>query len=281
MLLRKIDGEMNVQMVDFPWNFGMETVATCSTNDGNGSYHGLAPSFFEEMTRCWRQKQCRRRPDILMVHRNSANIVCPFRFYVCLRLHDRYCCSAADGSGSCHAPGPSYFEEITRCRRKKLDWRWPGNPNGRSKFCNTSLFTFTTDAPATTPQLLEIAQMACNRRQKHRRDDQDQSKFRIANTDINPSAVVDWYISPESCLLGTDGRQIDPLDWTIVAQMADKLTSGLQTLERWKLMFIYIWFSTEEWKLSFLVLCFKHFACRLTLYCRQWRCFHSQPGKCE
>ena len=41
----------------------METVATCSTTDGNGSYHGLVPSFFEEMTRCRRQKHCRRRPD--------------------------------------------------------------------------------------------------------------------------------------------------------------------------------------------------------------------------
>ena len=29
---------------------------------------------------------------------------------------DRDCCSAADGSGSCHAPAPSYFEEMARCR---------------------------------------------------------------------------------------------------------------------------------------------------------------------
>ena len=40
----------------------------------------------------------------LMVHRNSLNIACTFHFYVCLRLCDRDCCSAADGSGSCHAP---------------------------------------------------------------------------------------------------------------------------------------------------------------------------------
>ena len=79
----------------------------------------------------------------LMVHRNSANIVCIFRFYVCLRLCDRDCCSAADGSDSCHAPPPSYFEEMTRCRRQKIHWRWPGNPNGRSKFRNLGLFTFT------------------------------------------------------------------------------------------------------------------------------------------
>ena len=51
MLLSKIDGEMNAQNVDFPRNCEMETVATCSTTDGNGSYHGLVPSFFKGMTR--------------------------------------------------------------------------------------------------------------------------------------------------------------------------------------------------------------------------------------
>ena len=38
----------------------------------------------------------------------------------------------------------------------------------------------------------------------------------------------------------TDGRQIGPLDSTIVARMADKSASGLPTFERQKLMFIYI-----------------------------------------
>ena len=56
----------------------------------------------------------------LMVHRNSANIACTFHFYVCLRLCDRACSSAADSSGSCHTPAWSYFEEMTRCRRKKF-----------------------------------------------------------------------------------------------------------------------------------------------------------------
>ena len=79
----------------------------------------------------------------LMVHRNSANIACTFLIYVYLRLWDRDCCSAADGSGSCHAPALSYFEEMTRCRRQRLHWRWPGNPKGRSKFRNLGLFTFT------------------------------------------------------------------------------------------------------------------------------------------
>ena len=48
---------------DFPWNCEMKTVATCSTTDGNASYHELAPSFFEEMTCCRHQKHCRRRPE--------------------------------------------------------------------------------------------------------------------------------------------------------------------------------------------------------------------------
>ena len=119
----------------------------------------------------------------LMAHRNSANIACTFRFYVSLCLRNRDCCSVADDSGSCHAPAPSYFEEMTCCRRKKFHWRWPGNPNGRSKFRNLGLFTFTRSQLTLRRrlhrwwQLTEIAQTAHNRRQKHRRNDQDRSKF--------------------------------------------------------------------------------------------------------
>ena len=51
------------KIVDFPWNCEMETVATWSTTDGNGSYDGLSPLFFEQMTRRRRQKHCQRRPD--------------------------------------------------------------------------------------------------------------------------------------------------------------------------------------------------------------------------
>ena len=120
----------------------------------------------------------------LMVHQNSANIACTVRFYVCLRLRNRDCCSAADGSGSYHAPAPSYFEEMTRCRRQKFHWRWPSNANGRSKFRNLGLFTFTRSQLTLRRRLRgwwrlpEIAQTACNRRQKNRRADQHRSKFR-------------------------------------------------------------------------------------------------------
>ena len=105
----------------------------------------------------------------LMVHRNSAHIAFTFRFYVCLRLRDRDCCSAADGSGSCHAPAPSYFEDMTRCRRQKLHWRWPGNPNGRSKCRNLGLLhdcDWRSGGGFTAGwRLPEITQTASNQRQ--------------------------------------------------------------------------------------------------------------------
>ena len=65
MMLRKRERRRNecAKLWFFPRNCEMEMVATCSTTDGNGSYHGLAPSFFEDMTRCRRQKHCWRRPD--------------------------------------------------------------------------------------------------------------------------------------------------------------------------------------------------------------------------
>ena len=87
------------------------------------------------------------------------------------------------GNGSCHAPARSYFEEMTCCRHQKLHWRWPGNPSGRSKFHNLGLFTFKRLQLMLRRQLRwwwrlpENAQTAHSRRQKHRRDDQDRSKF--------------------------------------------------------------------------------------------------------
>ena len=109
----------------------------------------------------------------LMVHRNSANIACTFRIYVCLRLRECDCCSTADGSGSSHAPAPSYFEEMSRCRHQKLHWRWPGNPNGRLKFRNLGLFTFTRSQLTLRRRLRgwwrlpEISQTARCRRKKN------------------------------------------------------------------------------------------------------------------
>ena len=168
------------KIVDFPWNCEMETVATCSTTDGKGSYHGLAPSFFEEITRCRRQKRCRQRPD----NPNGPSKFRKYRAYLpLLRLCDCDCCSAADRSVSCYAPAPSYFEEMTHCRRKKIHWRWSGNPNGRSKFRNFGLFTFSRSQLTLWRRvrgwwrLPEIAQMVCCRRQKHRRRWQESIKI--------------------------------------------------------------------------------------------------------
>ena len=159
----------------------MEKVVTCSMTDGNGSYHGLALSFFEEMTRCRRQKHYRRRPD-------NPNGPSKFRKYRASLPLLRLFTSARllllfHGSGSCHAPAPSYFEKITRCGRKKLDWRWPGNPNGRSKFRNLGLFTFTRSQLTLRWRLRDFWRLLVNtqtvrhRRQKHRQDDQDRLKF--------------------------------------------------------------------------------------------------------
>ena len=160
----------------------METVATFSTTGGNGSYHGLAPAFFEEITRFRSKKHCRRRTD----NPNGPSKFRKYRVYLpLLRLFT----SARSwllfhGSGSCHAPTLSYFEEMTCCRCHKLHWRWPGNPNGWSKFRNLGFFTFIRSQLTLRRRLRscwrlpEIAQTARNRRQKHRRDDQDRSKFR-------------------------------------------------------------------------------------------------------
>ena len=162
-------------MVDFPRNCEMDTVATSSTTDGTA----IITDSRHHFSKRWHVAEVKNiagdDQTTLMVHLNSTNIACTFRIYVSLRLCDRDCCSATDGSGSYHANAPSYFEEITRCRHKKLHWRWPGNPNGRSKFRNLGLFTFTRSQLTLRRWLLgwrrhpQIAQMARCRRYNHRR----------------------------------------------------------------------------------------------------------------
>ena len=173
ILLRKIDGEMNVHNCGFAakwrrWRHAPRLTATAVITDSGHS-----------LSKRWHVADVKNitgnDQTTLMVYRNSANIAYTFRIYICLRLCDRDCCSAADGSGSCHAPAPSYFEDITRCRRQQLHWRGPGNPNGRSKFCNLALFMFTRSQIMLRRRLRgwwrlpEIAQTALGRRQKHRR----------------------------------------------------------------------------------------------------------------
>ena len=131
MLLRKIDGEMNVQNGGFS--------AILRSEDGGDMLHD------------WQ-----------------------LHFYVYLHLRDRNCYSAADGNGSCHAPAPSYFEEMTCCWHQNLRWRWPDNPNGRS--LQLTLFTFTRSQVTLLRwrrdwwRLPEIAQTARSWRQKYRQE---------------------------------------------------------------------------------------------------------------
>ena len=74
-----------------------------------------------------------------------------------------------------------FFEEMTRCRHQKHHRRWPGNPNGRSKFRNLSLFTFTRSQPPLRRWLRGFRRSL----KRHVVDvknvvdgDQDRSKFR-------------------------------------------------------------------------------------------------------
>ena len=140
MLLRKIDGEINVQNCWYS--------AKLRNGDGGDMLHDWRQRhlsririivFRRDNTLPTSKKIAGNDQTTLIVHRNSTNLACTFRMYVCLRLCDHDCCSVADGSGSFHAPAPSYFEEITRCRCQILQWRWPGNPNGRSNSRNLDL----------------------------------------------------------------------------------------------------------------------------------------------
>ena len=74
--------------------------------------------------------------------------------------------------------------QTARCRHRTHRWRWPGNPNGRSKFRNLRLFTWTRSQLTLRRQLRgwwrlsEIAQTAPCRRQTYRRWLPHRSKFR-------------------------------------------------------------------------------------------------------
>ena len=77
----------------------MERVATCSMTDGNGSYHGLASSFSKRRHVADVKHIAGDGQTTLIVHRNSTNIACTFRIYVCAVTT---VVSAADGSGRKH-----------------------------------------------------------------------------------------------------------------------------------------------------------------------------------
>ena len=107
----------------------------------------------------------------LMVERNSANIAYTFRFYVFTSTRSQllFC-------GWRERQLPWTRVVVFRCQHQKLHWRWPGNPNGRSKFRKICLFTFTRSQLTMLRRRLcgwrplpEIAQTAHSQHQKHHR----------------------------------------------------------------------------------------------------------------
>ena len=82
----------------------------------------------------------------LIVHQNSANITCTFSFYVfAIASVPQLTAAAVATHPHCRISKRWHVDvkNFTGDDQAKLHWRWPGNPNGRSKFCNLGLFTFT------------------------------------------------------------------------------------------------------------------------------------------
>ena len=152
----------------------METVTTCSMTDGSGSCHGLAPSFFDNMTRCWHQNLAGDDQATLMVDRISQ-----FTFVYISKI-------ATNAPAA--APRLLVITQSACCRCQTHHRRWTGNPNCWSKFHNVRLLTLARSQLMLRQwlrgwrQLTEIVQMArCGRQKCHQRqpgDDQDRSKFR-------------------------------------------------------------------------------------------------------
>ena len=104
----------------------LQDLDCCSTADGNGSYHGLAPSFFEDMTHCTFIKNIIRDDQAtLMVHRNFADIAYTFWFYVCFvyeitTVALQLMATAVDTDSRCR------FSKKWHVADKKR-WQWPGS----------------------------------------------------------------------------------------------------------------------------------------------------------
>ena len=67
-------------------------------------------------------------------------------------------------------PRTVIFRRYDTSPTSKSRRRWPGNPNGRSKFRNLFVYVtrIATNVPAATPRLMEIVQMASCQHRKHR-----------------------------------------------------------------------------------------------------------------
>ena len=89
---------------------------------------------------------------ILIVDRNSIDIVNSFRIYVyeIVTLAPQRT-EMAVGAGL----APLFFEKMTCCRRQKHCWQWPGNCNGQWKFRKYRVFS--TPSNFTSVYVYEIA----------------------------------------------------------------------------------------------------------------------------
>ena len=128
----------------------------CTMAYNNSSCHGLAPSFFEKMTCCWCQKHHRRWPGNPNGQSKFHKYCAYLPIWRLTHLLYRHWCFTAGSNGSYHRLAPSFFKEMTRCRRQKHCQRWPGNHNGQSKFHNYRtylqwyVYKITTDTPRLT-----------------------------------------------------------------------------------------------------------------------------------
>ena len=122
MLLCKIDGEKKMQNCGYftklrRWRHAPRLTATTVVMDSR--------CLFSKRWHVANVKSITGNDQTtLIVYRNFEDIEYTFRFYICLCLRDRDCCSAADGNSSCRGLAPSFFEEMTCCRRQKHHRRW-------------------------------------------------------------------------------------------------------------------------------------------------------------
>ena len=121
MLLRKTDGKMNHAKLQIfrkiaklrRWRHAPRLTVTA-----------VAMNSFRHFSKRWLISDVKNITGddkaTLIVNQNSADIAYTFRFYGCFLLRDRDCCSMADGNSRCHGLVQSFFEAMTRCRRKKI-----------------------------------------------------------------------------------------------------------------------------------------------------------------
>ena len=112
----------------------------------------------------------------LMVDRNSANITHTFRFFVFTSTRSWLLFRGWRQLPQTRSIG---FQRDDTLPTSKLHWKWPDNPNGRSKFSNLHLFTLTISQLTLCgwQRLTENAQTAHSRRQNIACNEKDRSKF--------------------------------------------------------------------------------------------------------